>query len=106
MHSYPPGPVPVQTRPPPPGDHALPYCGPPAEFFSPLTSKELVELTSQEMRKLSPYAPQSIDSFVPPLQDDLEKMFNGPTGFGAGYGVGISDDELSVSIPDHTTTKV
>ena len=94
--------LPAQPSVPPP-DHSVPYCGPPAEFFSPLTSKELVELTSQEMRKLSPYIPQSIDSFVPPLQEDLEKMFNVPPGgtFGGGYGVGISDDELTVTVPDN-----
>lgn len=84
-----------------PSEHTLSYFGPSAEFFSPLTSKELVELTSQEVRKLSPFALQSIDSFVPPLQDDMDKFFNLPNGCGSGYGLGISDDELHVTIPDH-----
>ena len=81
-------------------DPSLQYLGPPPDFFSPLTSKELMELTSQEVHKLNPYAPQSLGSFVPPLQEDLDNIFNLPTGCGAGYGVGIPDDELHVSIPD------
>lgn len=86
--------------PPSMGAPSNPYLAPSADFFSPLTSKELMELTSQEVRKLSPYAPQSVGSFVPPLPEDFDNFFNLPTGCGAGYGVGVSDDDLQVSIPD------
>ena len=95
---------------PQPPDPSLQYFDPlnnpplpgPADFsdvFSPLTSKELMELTSQEIHNLSPCDPNSVGSFNPPLPDDLDNFFNLPTGSGAGYGVGITDDELQVAIP-------
>ena len=92
----------------PPSDLAMQYMEPSSshiptpdfsQVFSPLTSKELMELTSQEVQKLSPYAPDSVGSFVPPLPEDLDSLFNIPTGRGAGYGVGVADDELNISIP-------
>lgn len=69
--------------------------------FSPLTSKELMELTSQEIHNLSPCDPNSVGSFNPPFED-LDNFFSLPTGCGAGYGVGISEDDLRVTIPADT----
>ena len=88
--------------PPPTNSSAVQYLPPSNDFFAPLTSKELMELTSQEVRKLSPFAPQSFGSFVPPLPEDFDNFFNLPNGCGAGYGVGVPDDELQVSIPEST----
>ncbi len=66
-------------------------------LFNPLTSKELLELTSREIRNLSPCDHNSVGSFNTAF-DDLDNFFSLPTGCGAGYGVGIADDELHVSI--------
>ena len=83
--------------PPPP----LPAPSDFSSVFSPLTSKELMELTSQEIHNLSPCDPHSVGSFNPPFED-LDNFFSLPTGCGAGYGVGINEDELQVTIPPNT----
>ena len=75
----------------------LPGASDYSSVFNPLTSKELLELTSREIHNLSPCDPNSVGSFNPPF-DDLDNFFNLPTGCGAGYGVGITDDELQVSV--------
>lgn len=71
----------------------------PPDFFAPLTSQDLMELTSKEVQKLSPFEPNSVGGFDPPLLEDLDNLFSLPMGCGAGYGVGVSEDELTVAIP-------
>ena len=70
-----------------------------SEFFSPLTSRDLMELTSKEVQKLSPFESNSVGGFDPPFPEDLDNFFPLPMGCGAGYGVGVPEDELSVTIP-------
>ena len=67
----------------------------------------MTELTSREVRKLSPYDPNSVGSFVPPLPEDFDNILDMDLdlplmGSGAGYGVGVNDEDLHLTIPtDH-----
>jgi hypothetical protein len=84
----------------PPDPNTIQYLGPStSDFFNPLMPKDLLEFSSQEdLNKLLPFnSHSSMGVFIPPLQDDFDGL---PTGCGTGYGLGISDDELHIHIPD------
>ena len=70
-----------------------------SQVFSPLTSEDLMEMTSKEVEKLSPFASNSVGGFDLPLPDDIDTLLNLPSGCGAGYGVGVNEEELTIPIP-------
>ena len=80
-------------------DPTLHHQGDFSQVFSPLTSEDLMEMTSKEVEKLSPFAPNSVGGFDLPLPDDLDTLLNLPSGCGAGYGVGVNEEELTIPIP-------
>ena len=100
-HDY----VPYPSVDPSMSQYMMPTQPPTHEFMQPLTSKDLTELTSREVRKLSPYDPNSVGSFVPPLPEEFDNILDIDlplVGSGAGYGVGINDEDLHLTIPpDH-----
>lgn len=95
MAPYMPGVMPIGGM----SDPALHHQRDFSQVFSPLTSKGLMELTSKEVEKLSPFAPNSVGGFDLPFPDDLDTLLSLPSGCGAGYGVGVNEDELTIPIP-------
>ena len=65
--------------------------------FSPLTSSELQELESQNLPSYSPNPVNTYDPF--PCELDSILNITVPTGSGAGYGVGVMEEELPIAHP-------
>ena len=66
--------------------------------FSPLTSSEFHKLESQN---LSQYSPGVVSTYEP-FPDDLDSILNiaeFPMGSGAGYGVGVMEEEIMARAP-------
>ena len=72
--------------------------------FSPLTSSEFkdIQAAANDRHSLPVYSPNPVASYQPPFPDDFDSILSItglPTGSGAGYGVGVMDDELLTGPP-------